>query len=415
MTRVPTLLAGLSAVALFAAPSAWAQEAAQDEGARIPDPIQLPGTTPAPSPAPSGGIVAIPPSGQQGSGSGSGSIGPGSLSDFSLGGPTKRPSPAPTPAPTPAPQPSRALPTPVPPPSGAGARAGQAAPPPRRPDGQVGNVTPVAPPQTPREIRTLDAGGPPFDRSGAPEGLTAPESGVANWPWLIALLGLIGAALFAWQLRRQRVATAGGPALERAPAPTPTPTPAAPRTPAPDSSPRSAPTIPTGTITTSALKPELTLEVEPVRAVFSDEGFSLDYRLTIANVGHGAAQRPTIRHDWLFASATQAEEFDSFLARPVGADDKPLPQSIPPQSAIRLDARAIMPLDKARAIIVEGRQLLLPILALGVRHGHQAPSQKPAAHGMWLIGRAGGSDGRMAPIRADQGPRVIRDVQLKRQ
>lgn len=237
---------------------------------------------------------------------------------------------------------------------------------------------------------------------------------MANWPWLLALLGLIGAGLFAWQMRRQRAATVGGPEIDArplsAPAPTPTPSPTPPQPSAPP-----IPAQPAGIVTTSALKPDLKIEVEPVRAVFAEDGFSLDYRLAIINTGHGAAQRPTIRQEWLFASPTQTEDYEAFLARPADSSDQPLPQSIPPGTAIRLDARAVLPLDQARAVVIEGRQLLLPILALRVRHGGQAPAQKPAADGMWLIGRQGGSDGRMAPIRADKGPRIIRDVELKRQ
>lgn len=416
MNRVSILLAGMSAVALFATPSARAQEAGQDSGSRIPDPIVIP-NSPTPSPAPSGGIVAIPPAGQR-SGQ-SGSIGPDSLSGFSLDGstpaprPAQRPTPAPSPAPPQATAPTRSSPTTNPPPVRTGSPVTRPSDAPIGSGSSFGRLTPVPPSRiVPRGAE--DEFDSPLDLP-VPDGLTSPESGMANWPWLLALLGLIGGGLFVWQMRRQRLSTAGGPATDARvsapatqPAPAPTPTPPQPVAPPP-------PAAPAGIVTTSALRPDLKIEVEPVRAVFAEDGFSLDYRLTIANVGHGAAQRPTIRQEWLFASAKQAEDYDNFLARPVDQMDQPLPQSIPPGSAIRLDARAMLPLSDAQAVVIDGRQLLLPILALRVRHGGQAPAQKPAADGMWLIGRKGADGGRMAPIRADKGPRIIRDVELKRQ
>ena len=412
MNRVSTLLAGMSAVALFTAPGAWAQESGQDTGSRIPDPIQLPTGTPSPSPAPSGSIVAIPPAGQNGGQSGA--IGPDSLSGFSLDGstpaprPAQRPTPAPTPAPQPATAPTRSSPSAAPPPVRTNSPVTRPSQPPVGPEGSFGRLTPVPPTSIGREAFPEEPGSP-LDLP-VPDGLTNPESGMANWPWLLALLAVIGGGIFAWQLRRQRTASAGGPAidaLQAAPEASPPPSPPQPETP--------KPSVPSGIVTTSALKPDLKIEVVPTRAVFSQDGFSLDYQLTIANIGHGAAQRPTIRQDWLFASATQAEDYEAFLARPADSADQPLPQSIPPGSAIRLDAKAHLPLEKAQAVVIDGRQLLLPIIALRIRHGGQAPAQKPAAHGMWLIGRKGGSDGRMAPIRADMGARIIRDVELKRQ
>ncbi|MBW0144317.1 hypothetical protein [Sphingomicrobium clamense] len=417
MTRVSTLLAGMSAVALLVAPEARAQDGDQDTA--IPGPIVLPNATPAPtpSPTPSGGIVAIPPSGQRGSGDSA--VGPDSLRDFSLGGPTPAPraTPAPTPAPTPPPStaPTRPSSTGSPPPARTNSPISRPEPPPPGSAGSSGRLTPVPPTRINPGAVVPEERGAPVDLPPPPEGFTPPESGTAAWPWLLALLALIGAGAFAWHRRRSGLALAGGPALERAPAPQPAPRPAPTPPPPQPETPKAPPAAPAGVITSSVLKPDLEIDVEPVRAVFSEEGLALDYRMTIANKGHGEARGLTIRQDFLFASGTQANDFDEFLGRPVDAEDKPLPTTIPPGTAIGLDAKAFLPLNKARAVIFEGRQLLLPILALGVRHGGQASAHKPDAHGMWLIGRTGGSDGRMAPIRADQGPRIIRDLELKRQ
>lgn len=420
MNRVSTLLAGMSAVALFTAPGAWAQESGQDTGSAIPGPIELPNATPAPSPAPSGSIVAIPPAGQRGGQSGG--IGPDSLSGFSLDGstpaprPAPRPTPAPTSAPPPATAPTRSSPSATPPPIRTNSPVTRPSQSPIGTDRSVGRLTPVPPTSFDRDAFPGENGSP-FEQ--APEGLTAPASGMDNWPWLLALLAVIGGGAFAWQSRRRKAALAGGPSdevvTERAasPAPVASPPPSKPATPIPAQP--ETPKVPTGTITTSALRPDLQVEVEPIRAEFSERGFVLDYRLMIANVGHGAAQRPTLMQDWLFASPTQAADYEAFLSSPVGANDKPLPQSIPPGTTLSVDARAIMTLEQARVVQIEARKLLLPILAIRVRHGGQAPAQKPATHGMWLIGRKGGSDGRMAPIRADRGARVIRDLEFKRQ
>ena len=205
------------------------------------------------------------------------------------------------------------------------------------------------------------------------------------------------------------------PVAGRTASPAPAPAPTSPRTPpATPSAPPQPAAKPTGTITTR-LAPELAIEVEPLRAVFAEEGFTFDYRLTIANKGQGEARTPTIRQDFLFASPRQEHEFDEFASRLAGADDKALPRSIPAGSSLQLDARAHLPLDKAQVVIVNDRKLFLPILALAVRHGGQAPANKPAATGAWIIGRKGGADGKMAPIRGDQGARIIRDLQLKRQ
>jgi len=222
-------------------------------------------------------------------------------------------------------------------------------------------------------------------------------------PWLIAALALAGAgALFLYRRRaRPAYAGTGGQqfALEvpasppaQAPAPAPPP-PAAPLPPAA-----------AGGVVASSLRPWIDLEFHPERVVVDAAVATLEFSLVIVNSGAAVARDVLVEATMLNASAGQDQRIASFFANPVGQGET-IPTVAPFQ---RLEVRSSTPvrLDQLEALEIEGRSLLVPIVALNAlyRWGGSSRGQTSVSH---LIGKDTGGD-KLAPLRLDLGPRVFR-------
>ncbi|WP_265569940.1 hypothetical protein [Sphingomicrobium nitratireducens] len=371
------------------------------------------------APAGQGNVVAIPAPGSGTQQQTEDAVGPDSLRDFSLGGtpartprpaPAPAPAPAPSPAPTPArPDPASSAPTPAPAPASSAPTPSPVIAPdtPVSSDGSQVAPAPLEPPVLDDDLLDAPMSGQPGLAGTESDATMGPESAFVTWWWIAALLAA-GAAGYWWFSRRKREELAfEGPSIaERVAAPLPEPAPA----PAP------APAQPatSGLISTRIL-PELHVEARATRATLTESELLIDYDLMIANRGAGAARAPTIDVALIMAGARQDQAIEAFLGHPDLGKGKPPAPVIEPYSDIALRGTARLALAQAQIAVVEGRQLLLPMLAFAIRHAGQSPAEKPAARGVFLVGRKGGEGGRMAPLRADKGPRIFRDLDVRRQ
>ena len=396
-----------------------------------------PTPTPTPSPAPAGDVV-----------------GPPQLRDFNLNGTTTQPAPRPaptaTPTPTPAPEaaprstaagatpPSRprARPAPVAV-SAPTERRPTAAAPDRNPAGDAVTVDLPPPSAGPMTPAPSFAPALPFEPEVQAASPAAAEHASGDWwPWLAALLALgLGAALLFWQRqrgRRDRYAADGAglggavplPAAppeplsraarnvptQRFPTPTPTPSPRAPspapamRAPLPAVPPRSpAPSSPiAGGIVASGLKPRIEFELVPDRAeTDAAEGAALTASIILVNRGSAPARDVVVEARLINAGPQVDAEIGQYFTRARGTGER-VPM-IPPMGRVALKVRLEVAGAKLAPLVVEGRKLLVPMVAINAFYRWSGGEMSGSSS--FIVGRGDAEEGKLAPFRIDQGAR----------
>ncbi len=377
-------------------------------------------------------VTAAPPPSSE-------TVGPAQLRDFNLNGtvtrPADRPSTtAPQPAPSTQPRPTvrdiatdspagpsrRAVsPTsagPAPSPGSAGIAGGRPQPTPE-------TVTPPLPTQ----VATDPVPQPSYDPVAQTDS-SSDQGGFPSWPWLAAVLALVGGGAFVLWSRRQKRERYGDPGRmafaglvpDVAPEPGPLP-PIRPRAnPVP---PRAAPTAPRahpipprpepaperendGLIVSTRLKPELAIQFAPDRAVVTESDVALQFDVVVANSGSAPARDVLVEARMVCAHAGQDAEIAGFFQQPIGKGDRIA--AIPPLGRISLKSVVRLPLAQLNSFQVEGRTLFVPLVAFNILFGNN--SQTSAS---FLVGRGSEEDEKLAPFRLDLGPRVFRGLSAR--
>lgn len=367
-------------------------------------------------------------------------IGPSQLRDFDLQGRVTRP--ADEPAATPA-QPANT--------ASASPRSGEAVPADAAatsgvrassPGGlptqaQLGNRQVAAPdiapdrqpitPSLPLDVTTGTAAQPGFDEdAGASAPSLNPGEGSVPWPWIAALLALIGGGAFiAWSRRgrRQRYADPGRLAFAglapEAGEPRPFP-PARPRadpvpprgqaSPQPDPvPPRSQPErkpADSGLIVSTRLKPQLNVEFHPDRVMVTDQEVMLQFEIVIANVGSAPARDVLVEGRLFTAHVDQDREITAFFQSPETEGDRMA--SIAPLGRISLKSVARLPIDQIHRFEASGRKMFVPLVGFNILYRFGSADGQASAS--FLVGRGNEQDEKLAPFRIDLGPRVFRGL-----
>ena len=364
-------------------------------------PVPTPTPTPTPTPAPGN------------------SVGPAQLRDFNLNGVVTQPAPPATPTPTPSPAPAPASREPVPgttapddtepPPSTPAPRPPSVAAPDSNP--ATGAVTVDLPPSTAAPLA------PDVSLEPAATAATADEPGAAWWPWLAALLAAALGGGWLWRRRQasgERYAAddatpgavVAAPVLPRA-APTPT-RPAAAPVPAPSPVPPPAP-LPDG-IFASRLKPELGFELVPVRVdTDAGGGAALTFDLVVINHGSAPARDVLVDVKLVNAGPQVDAEVGRFFQQPAG-DGQRVPL-IPPMGRVSLRTRAAAAGASLTPLVVAGRKLFVPVVAVNALYRWSGVDQKESSS--FLVGRGEAEGGKMAPFRLDLGARGWSDLGVR--
>ena len=392
------------------------------------------------APAPAQNATAPAPANTTSSSSSSEEVvGPRELSNFSINGTVTRQAETPPQRPQPAPRETSAAPAPgATPPSTTASASRRTDAPARAPVRQTaeqarttaeqqaaapgfGLAPPTAAPQRvgtladpfgvqPASSADVSSFAPATDDEGA--GL------LSQLPWLLALLAALGAG--AWYFRRQRsgyaLAGAGGDALAFDPGPQPTsprpePKPRAavppPATlpPVPAASPR--PSAPKGVVSTR-LRPWVDFEFVPERAVIDGDRATIHFDIVLFNSGSAAARNVKVEARMFNAGPDQDQEIGRFFAEPV-AKGESIP-AIPPLQRMHFKSAVSMPRDQMRLFDAGGRSVFVPLLGFNALYDWSGGDGQTSAS--YLIGR--NTDGaRMAPFRADLGPRVFRGLDAR--
>jgi hypothetical protein len=202
-------------------------------------------------------------------------------------------------------------------------------------------------------------------------------------------------------LRRRRAAVAHGNAFEDvlpAPlpeAPAPAPLPAAPL-------PLPAPAV-------AEARPRIDLVFTPLRAAITETEIEIDYQLVVRNAGEAPASR--LRLDILLVNAGRGHEaeLDSLFQGRDRSLSAPAPRPLPPGARFEVVSKVVMPRPKVHEIVVEGRRMVVPIVAFSTSYHWNGGSGRSSA--AFVVGRETNPPGaRMGPFRLDLGPRVYRSV-----
>lgn len=288
-------------------------------------------------------------------------------------------------------------------------------------------------PSLPLEVNTNPAPQPGF----SPDQLMpeAPESSDAllSWPWLAALIALVGGgAVIAFNRRgrRQRYGDPGrmafaGLAPEVVPDAKPIP-PARPRAdpvppraqpalaprpdPVPPPAPKSAPKpADDGLIVSTRLKPELNIEFLPDRVVVTDQEVMLQFDIVLANVGSAPARDVLVEGRLFTAHYGQDQEIASYFQNPTVEGDRMT--SIAPLGRVSLKSVARLPLDQVHRFEAGGRKLFVPLIGFNILYRSGAGEGQASAS--FLVGRGNEQDEKLAPFRIDQGPRIFRGLSCR--
>jgi hypothetical protein len=369
-------------------------------------------------------------------------IGPSQLRDFNLQGTVTRPADRPAatpsqpvdtataqprsgeavPAEAAAPAPGRAMaqrPTPV------STNGG-----PSLPAGITGNEPPITP-SLPHEVTTNPAPQPDATGSALAASPAVSDSGSISWPWIAALLALIGGGAFlAWSRRDRsrrhgdpgRMAFAGhapdavepdfaSPLRPRAdpvpsrggPAPGPRPDPVPPA----GTVPASAPKPPSdGTIVSTKLKPQLNVEFVPDRVVITEKEVMLMFEIVIGNVGSAPARDVLVEGHLFTAHVGQDREIATFFQNPAASDDRMT--LIAPLGSVSLKSVARLPLEEVHQFEAGGRKLFVPLIGFNILYRFGGTEGQASAS--FLVGRGSEGDEKLAPFRIDQGPKIFRGL-----
>lgn len=368
-------------------------------------------------------------------------IGPSQLRDFNLQGTVTRPADRPSATPaqpadtaTARPRSGEAVPAEAAAPSAAPSRALT-----QRPDsiasrsslpqGARGNEPPITP-SVPLEVTTDPAPQPSLaDPSLAPD--PAETGSILTWPWIAALIALIGGGAFLFFSRRDRSRRHGDPGRmafaglapdvadpEFAPPVRPRADPVPPRGqaglgPRPDPVPslgtaRPSPPKPAGdgTIVATKLKPQLNIEFAPERVVITEQEVMLMFEIILSNVGSAPARDVLVEGHLFTAHAAQDRDIATFFQNPTASDDRM--SLIAPLGRVSLKSVARLPLEQVNQFEAGGRKLFVPLIGFNILYRFGGTEGQASAS--FLVGRGNEEDEKLAPFRLDQGPKIFRGL-----
>jgi hypothetical protein len=237
--------------------------------------------------------------------------------------------------------------------------------------------------------------------------------------WLFAALALgAGGAFLFWRNRVRQAVPAGplfdlfapldpAPGAEVGPdaAPAPPPPPPAPKqVPAPAAvAPKPAPAASARVV--SSLRPWLEIGFQPLRCILEEHLVRVEFVIELFNSGSSPARAVLAEATLVNAGPAQDEQIANFFGKPAGPGER-LPV-IPPLKRVLLKNQVFVPRDQLQAYELAGRAVFVPLIAFNVYYQWSGGDAQTSAS--YLLGRDTKGE-KLAPFRADLGPRIFRGL-----
>lgn len=368
-----------------------------------PVPVQNVSPQPSPSPSPTPSSTSAPPA-----------PAPTATPRPAATAPAVRPTPAATPMARPTP---RVTPTP--------ATAGTRLPAPT--PGATPTAAPDATTVLPAPAATPDfrAAVPPVAMP-APSRTASPEVGATDGGdglpsdaivMLSAIVGAIAILSGYWFWRRRQRALTPVASTEVAPdvpAPSPAPPAAPPQKPAFAPEPAVAPPAdapppegqsPAPVAGPAVPRPWLDIEIAPRRAGTNLTGISADFDFAIGNIGQEPARNVRVAVHLLTSNEDQDARLSALIDAPIR---KPLiaPFDLAPDAVERLSAVTTLPFDEVYQVMLLGRPMMIPIVAIVAHYDWGGAGQGTTARS-FILGIRRPEGDRLAPFWLDRGPRMF--------
>ena len=156
------------------------------------------------------------------------------------------------------------------------------------------------------------------------------------------------------------------------------------------------------------MEPDLLIDLTPLRAILTEQEFSVDYALQIANRGNGPARKLGVDTAMIMAGPEQEQKIAQFLAHPP-ADGPAMIEMLNSFGQAQMRGTLRVPLAQMTIVQLEGRQLIMPTVVLYPRFvgGRGTPHR-------FVIGRKPTEGDKLAPMRADLGQRTWRDLEARK-
>ena len=151
---------------------------------------------------------------------------------------------------------------------------------------------------------------------------------------------------------------------------------------------------------------DLVIDFEPLTAASTLVNLRLRYAVTLRNVGHSTAA-PVLVRIGLFAGTMANEQgLLHWFQLDDGQVHERIEQIVPGES-YRFEGELAAALDALNPMLIDGRRIAIPIVAVDARYNHAAdaaPIEGQVARA-FVVGRDSGSaGGKLAPFRFDTGP-----------
>lgn len=350
-------------------------------------------------------------------------VGPAQLQDFSLSGKVTRQSdkpvavqPVPKPKPAEPPQtakvekpaekiasvPAKAAPKAVAPaskPSQAVAAAVDRPAPQRPVTGLAAGTAPAGRAAAKRDVTQLPTFphvAEPVAAASVPVPIDAQHGGPSLILWILAAIAVgAGAGFLFYRQRPRRLAGVATAFDLSAPAEAPVPPPAA--------APRAAaPAAPAGIVSTR-LRPWVEVDMIPARVIVDDQRVVVEFGISIFNSGSAHALDLLVEGAIFNAGPSQDQQIRGFFDNPVGEGQR-IP-SLAPMQRIAVKSAVSMTREQFRALEMEGRPLVVPMVAFNALYRWGSGEGRTSAS--YLVGRETEGE-KLAPFRLDLEPRVYR-------
>ena len=155
-----------------------------------------------------------------------------------------------------------------------------------------------------------------------------------------------------------------------------------------------------------ALRPWLEIDFVAKRAGTTLTNATVDFELSVRNIGSVAAHDVRILVQLLTANPTQSAQLHAVFRRPA---DQPImaPFALDPLDAARINAVGTLASDKINRIDLDGRTMFVPILAVRAVYGWAGNTGEPGTTAnAYILGVDRDGQEKMEPLWLDNGPRM---------